>query len=227
MISGGTSYQVDAVLAAFNKSYSSALDDYDAQKVFNGGEGISLIRNGINLSIERRAGISTNDIFNVNLTSLKANTTYQLEIKPSLTVSGLNAFLVDNYLKTTTPIDLSKITTVNFTINGDAASTGANRFYISFAKPAMVVAGKDGMSIFPNPVTNGIINLQMNNMPAGVYNVRVFNGLGQAIVNRQINHAAGNSSEAIQLGKGAVKGIYQLEVVKPDNSKFSGKVIAN
>lgn len=223
----GGAVLLDGIVAAFSNNYSAAVDDYDAVKIYNVGESISFMRNSSVLSIERRPEITSNDVLNLNLTGLKSNVTYQFEIMPSVNAAGLNAFLVDNYLKTTTPVDLSKPTTVNFTVNSEAASTGANRFYISFAKPALVIAGKEGISVFPNPVTNGIINLQMNNMAAGVYNIRVFNGVGQVILNRSINHASGNSTETIQLGKGAVKGVYQLEVVKPDNSKFSSKVIAN
>ena len=227
VVSAGSTTLLDAAVAAFHSTYSDLINDYDAAKLLNVGESISIMRNGKEFSIERRQGIISDGIINLNLTALKVNTTYQLEIKASVNAAGLNAFLVDSYLKTTTPVDLSKTTTVNFTINGDAASTGANRFYISFAKPALVTAAKDGMSVFPNPVTNGVINLQMNNMAAGIYAIRVINGMGQVILNRQINHAAGSSSEAIYLGKGAVKGIYQLEVIKPDNARFSTKVIAN
>ena len=227
VVSSAGATLIDGVVAAFNNNYAAAVDDYDAVKIYNVGESISFMRNNSVLSVERRPEITSNDVLNLNLTGLKSNVTYQFEIKPSLNAAGLNAFLVDNYLKTTTPVDLSKPTTVNFTINSDAASTGANRFYISFAKPALVIAGKEGISVFPNPVTNGTINLQMNNMAAGVYSIRVFNGVGQVILNRSINHAAGNSTETIQLGKGAVKGVYQLEVVKPDNSKFATKLIAN
>lgn len=228
VLAAGTPVLVDGIVAAFNSNYSAALDNYDAAKMFNIGESISFIRNNINLSVERRPGITSDDIFNLNLTSLQPATTYQIEIKSTFSNIGLNAFLVDNYLKTSTPLDLSKTNTVNFTVNSDAASTGANRFYISFAKPVVTVAaGKDGISVFPNPVTNGTINIQMNNMPAGLYNVRVVNGMGQVMVSRQINHVAGNSTETIQLGKGAGKGIYQLEVIKPDNNKFATKVMAN
>ena len=52
------------------------------------------------------------------------------------------------------------------------------------------------------------------------------NSLGQTILTKQINHAQGSSVETLSV-KGLMKGVYQLEVVKPDNSKYSSKVIAN
>jgi hypothetical protein len=155
---------------------------------------------------------------------------YQLQIVAENVdnTTGLTAFLNDSYLKTSTPINLSGTTSVNFSITADAASAATNRFSISFNKPGVVPAsGNAAIVVYPNPVTNGVINLQMNNMPAGNYNVRVFNSMGQTILVKFINRAAGSSTETIQLGRGFTKGVYQLDVVKPDNSKFSSKVIAN
>lgn len=226
LVSGTSSLLVDGIVASFDKNYSPKVDDYDATKFQNPGESIAFMRDNKAIAVERLP-LTSETVLNLNLYRLKQNATYQFEINPSISTSGLTAYLTDNYLKTTTPVDLSKPTIVNFTVNSDAASTGANRFYISFAKPAIVMAGKDGISVFPNPVTNGTINLQMNNMPQGIYNVRVFNSMGQVILTRQINHAAGSSSETIQLGKGMAKGVLQLEVVKPDNTKFASRVIAN
>jgi len=216
---------IDGVITNFDNTYAAEVDRYDAPKMYNMGESISFMRNSKSLSIERRP-FSNNDVLFLNLEKLKEGITYQLEINPTFSAAGINAYLVDNYLKTTTPLDMSKATIVNFTINGDAASTGANRFSISFAKPAIVQNTKPGISVYPNPVTNGVINLQMNNMPQGWYNVRVVNNLGQIVLTKQINHATGSSTQAIQLGKW-VKGVYHMEVTKPDKSKFSTKVIAN
>jgi Secretion system C-terminal sorting domain len=227
VLRSGAPVLIDGIVAKFNDSYFAGIDRYDAAKLANGAENISFMRNGSSLSIERRP-LSNNDVLYLNLQNLRGSSSYQLEIKPDFTAAGLTAYFIDNYLKTTTTLDLSKTTIVDFTINSDAASTGANRFSISFTKPGMTVStGSTGISVFPNPVTNGVINLQMSNMPQGIYNVRVFNGMGQVVATKQINHAAGSSNEAIQLGRGISKGIYQLEVVKPDNSKFSTKVITN
>ena len=99
-------------------------------------------------------------------------------------------------------------------------------FSIVFSKPAIVQAGKPGMSLYPNPVVNGVIKIKFNNMPQGLYKVRVLNNLGQTVLNKQIYHATGNSIEVIELGK-KIKGIYHLEVIRPDNSKFSTTIIAD
>lgn len=226
VVNTSTPVLVDGIVASFDRNYSASVDRYDARKMNNPGENLAFVRDGNELSVERRPTITGDDVLYLSLSKLKQNVAYQFEIQPSFNPSGLTANLVDSYLKTTTPVDLSKITTVNFTITGDAASSGANRFSIVFGKPGIVQAGNPAISVYPNPVVNGVINLQMNNMPQGAYNVRVFNSIGQVIATKQINHAAGSATETLNI-KGLSKGMYQLEVVKPDNSKFSSKVMAN
>ena len=85
--------------------------------------------------------------------------------------------------------------------------------------------GKQSISIYPNPVINGTINLQLTNQPAGEYGIRLFNKMGQVMISKQINHAEGSSTETIQLDKYSAHGIYQLEVTKPDGNKVNMNVI--
>lgn len=73
-----------------------------------------------------------------------------------------------------------------------------------------------GMYVFPNPVTNGIIQLQMNNMSAGVYAVRLINNLGQEILNKRISHGPGTATEIIRPHRKITTGNYHLEVLAPD-----------
>ncbi|MDQ6756673.1 MAG: T9SS type A sorting domain-containing protein, partial [Bacteroidota bacterium] len=76
-----------------------------------------------------------------------------------------------------------------------------------------------------NPVQNGLVTLQMNNMPKGVYMIRLVNSSGQTVVSKQINHSEGTSTETLGVNK--VKGSYMLEVTKPDNTKSTNKLIIN
>ncbi|HXR84107.1 MAG TPA: T9SS type A sorting domain-containing protein [Hanamia sp.] len=72
------------------------------------------------------------------------------------------------------------------------------------------------LSVFPNPVENGVIHLQFSNQLQGKYSVRLINSAGQLIISKNINHS-GSSNEVI-LSKDLPKGIYQLEIMKPDGS---------
>ena len=235
VLASGTATLVDGIAARFDNMYSAVVDNYDAVKFYNFSESVSFVRDNKVLSIERRPAIKTDDVLYLNLTNVRTDRAYQFEFMPDLNVTGLQAWLKDNYLNTTTPIDVAAKSTINFTVTTDAASKGAGRFSIVFSKPVVIApppvvitpAGKPTLSVYPNPITNGIIKLQMNNMPSGLYTIKVLNNMGQVIVTKQLNRNAGSSIESISLGKGVAKGIYQVEVTKPDYSKFNAKVISN
>ena len=224
--SNGSTDLLDGTLNSYNSSFSDAIDQYDSKKLTNFGENIGIVRDGQTFIVERRQSIG--DPINLKIWQMQQHS-YQLQVVAENIdqSNGLTAFLNDTYLKTNTPLNLSGTTAYNFSITVDAASSAASRFVISFAKPTAAAPGNPSIGVYPNPVTNGVINLQMNNMPAGMYNVRVFNSMGQTVMIKLINHVAGNSTETIQVGRTLTKGVYQLDVIKPDNTKFSSKVIAN
>lgn len=90
---------------------------------------------------------------------------------------------------------------------------------ISYTKIIRVVVGKiaTNISVYPNPITDGAIHLRMSNVPAGVYAVNLTNSIGQAIFSGRITHSESNSIETISV-RNLAKGIYQLEVIKPDRT---------
>jgi len=94
---------------------------------------------------------------------------------------------------------------------------------------AKVKIRKSTPSIYvaPNPVTDNIIYLQMNNLPEGVYKVRLLNNLGQVILRNLISHAPGTATEAIRPQNKLVPGIYQVEVIAPAKEVHKLKVIVN
>jgi hypothetical protein len=56
------------------------------------------------------------------------------------------------------------------------------------------------------------------NMSEGKYNIRLLNKLGQLIVQKQITYAGGNATEIIKWDYNLARGMYQLEVTKPDGT---------
>jgi len=89
---------------------------------------------------------------------------------------------------------------------------------VIYSEKVKVLIG-DGRSLFtvyPNPITNGIINLQFINQPAGKYGIRLMNQLGQIIVSKQIERMEGSNTETIQWDYKLAHGIYQIEVTKPN-----------
>lgn len=123
----------DGALVQFNEAFDTAVDWQDAYKLGNINEGIGILRNGKNLAIERRPGLSVTDTLYLNLTTTTARN-YQFEFNASnLQASGLTGILIDKYLGTTTPVSLDGTTKINFNvIAGVTASTGADRFLLVF-----------------------------------------------------------------------------------------------
>jgi hypothetical protein len=96
-----------------------------------------------------------------------------------------------------------------------------------YSKTVKVLIGTDKptISIYPNPITNGVINLQLLNMPAGKYGIRLMNQLGQIIVSKQVVRMNGSSTERIQWNYNLSHGIYHLEVILPTGEVKMIKVL--
>jgi len=95
--------------------------------------------------------------------------------------------------------------------DGKAKYTGIVKVYVGMVKP--------GITIFPNPISNGVINLQFNNQPAGLYNIRIFDKIGQVIISKTINHTEGNNPETINWDNNLSHDIYNLEITQPNGNK--------
>ncbi len=102
-------------------------------------------------------------------------------------------------------------------VDGKASYTQTVKVLMQFLVP--------DIRIYPNPVTNGVINIQMINQPGGVYRLRLLNPLGQLIVSKQITRTDGSSTEQLKWNYNLAHGTYQLEIVKPDKNVKLIKVI--
>jgi hypothetical protein len=85
--------------------------------------------------------------------------------------------------------------------------------------------GKPSIGIYPNPITDGIIHLQLVNQPKGRYGLRLLNPLGQTIIAKQVEHAGGNATENIKWDYNLAHGVYQLQVLKPNGKTEVIKVM--
>jgi len=97
--------------------------------------------------------------------------------------------------------------------------------YTSVVKVQTGGVARKGISIFPNPIVNGSVNLRLTNQPEGIYQVRVVNQLGKPVLTQQITHNEGSSFETIQLPNNIAHGVYQVEVTTPGNETKVIKVI--
>jgi hypothetical protein len=66
--------------------------------------------------------------------------------------------------------------------------------------------------VYPIPVKGGELNLQLSNLPAGRYLVKVYNIGGQEIETTSLSHAGGHISETIAL-RNLKPGLYTLRLM--------------
>ena len=81
------------------------------------------------------------------------------------------------------------------------------------------------VNIYPNPVS-AAAKVQLNNTQPGVYKLSLTDIFGKKVWTKMINNSAGSISETINM-EGILNGIYILEVISPDQSRKSYKIIKN
>ena len=133
--------QTDRVIARYNDIYKeSPFESFDAAKLNNFNENLSLVRDNKYLSIESRPFPTRNDTLYLPFWNLTQNS-YAFEITSSKFI-GVNqtARLIDAFTKTETFLEMNDGTIVYpFTVSSDPASSSLNRFTIIMA-PATVLA---------------------------------------------------------------------------------------
>jgi hypothetical protein len=81
------------------------------------------------------------------------------------------------------------------------------------------------VTVYPNPITSGIIKLRFASMKKGKYNARLMNDAAQLVLSKQLTHAGGSAMHDIIPGHTLAKGIYNLELSTTTQEKLVLKVI--
>ncbi|MGN6298834.1 MAG: T9SS type A sorting domain-containing protein [Ginsengibacter sp.] len=314
-----TGLMADGNVVAFDKRYRDHIDGNDALKIVNSGENFAVKREGKLLAIEAKSPLSAEDTIYYNISNLN-RTTYQLSFAPeNMKATGLQAFLLDKFLGTETPVSLTDSTSINITVSTNSASAAPDRFKVVFrqmsALPVIItsitataknpdniiqwgVANESGVkeyeveksadgnqfdliqvvkavnslkgnyevtdknvnsgtnyyrikivsvdgketytqivkaingkqqgtiSIYPNPINDDVIHLQLNNQPPGIYKIKLYNAAGQLLISKNISYAGGSSAQNIKCDN-LPKGIYQLQINKPDGNEHVAKLFIN
>ena len=76
-----------------------------------------------------------------------------------------------------------------------------------------------GLSLYPNPIVNGIVLLQGSDLGRGNYKINIFGANGQEIFKQQLIHNGGTISHSILLPATTSKGVYMLSV-KDENGNI-------
>jgi hypothetical protein len=98
---------------------------------------------------------------------------------------------------------------------------------VEYSKIVKVSIGKNkaGIAIYSNPVRDGVIGLQLNNMLAGNYTVLITNNMGQLVSKSTLNHNGGNAAQTITPSALLSAGSYNLEVLGTENKRHVVKII--
>lgn len=129
---------MDGTLTQYDSSYSNNLDGKDARKMSNFSENWGMLRGKTVLVVERRNTMTENDSIFFKMWNMRI-ITYQMElIAANLDFEGREAILVDQYLRTETPVHLNDTTRIPFSVTKDAASKASDRFSIIFSFPVKI-----------------------------------------------------------------------------------------
>lgn len=122
----------DGALLIFNTDFLNAVDENDALKFVNASENLSLSRDNKILAIESRNLLSVHDTIFYKIAQMR-QAVYHLQFAPQqIEVNGLQAFLEDKYLHSSSAVSLSNTTNIDFTITADSGSFATDRFMLVF-----------------------------------------------------------------------------------------------
>lgn len=97
--------------------------------------------------------------------------------------------------------------------------------YSSLVKVNNGKIGPSGISIFPNPVVNGKIGLQMEAIPAAQYRLVIANHAGQVVYSQQVQHSGGSASRMVHV-PALGRGVFTLLLLS-GKEKYSARLIAD
>jgi hypothetical protein len=240
---------MDGVAGAFTKDNAGDAAKKNASKKWNSTASIGLYRNGAWNAIEfRPMPVLTDTLFYYWNAINTQSYTLQI-ITQDIPAGFLQAWLVDKYLNTQTPVVLGTDLLYNFTATKEDVNTYRNRFMLVFkrsliATPVPVtkvanqanpgttgnansIAGeKSNISVHPNPVPTGEkVLLQFTGITEGRYQVTVTSILGKALMQKTIVHDGGSNTYVLQTGAGWAAGSYFIKITNEKEYSLITKLI--
>lgn len=209
----------DGILAVNSADGNTAVDNTDAGKVSNFNESM-MFRNGTsNLSIEYRALPQVNEVQPIRLTGTSA-ASYELRLfTENYNNSSLVPMLEDTQTGTFTTIPTDgSIISVPFTGVVSTGTNPDNRFKIVYqAALSNDMFNTLTVSVYPNPVNEGFLNINL--LEAGKATYNLYNLVGQEVQNGIL--ATQNSQVMLS---SLQAGIYILSIDQA-GKKYTTKVI--
>lgn len=226
----GSVTPADGVAAGFGKKYAAVVDADDAAKMWNQNESMALIRDEQPLAIEfRPVPEETDTLFYRMYLYVQP---YTLRIFSANLRANLpaEAWLIDKYLQTETPVDLYDTTEYSFTPTADT-NTYKNRFMLVFNRvpktksPAHTNNAIDGndenarITFYPNPVSANQTTMRFSNMAKGSYEIAVYNNKGEKLAARSLQHEGNNTNYTLPVSRSWTSGVYNVKIINKSSRK--------
>ncbi len=181
----------DGVLLKFSSNASNMIEADDATKLGNLDETLSIVNNNHYLSIESRALPQAGEEVPFYLNQYR-HQAYVFRIHLN-EVSGVTAYLIDDYLGTQTEMINNQENVYSF--NVDEAQSGSidpERFSIAFAEENLGIStiAENSFTIYPNPSTAGEFTLQLAQLNSNEVRLNIFNMLGKQVYKNQFSAEA-------------------------------------
>lgn len=100
-----------------------------------------------------------------------------------------------------------------------AISVGAKVQYSSIARIG-ITGTKPTVNVYPNPIVNKTMQLQLNTTEAGAYRMKIIQNNGTTFNMPSLQLQTGASLQTVQLPQTLKPGIYQLQLTAPDQSNL-------
>ena len=224
----GNGREQDNVYLDFNNKYSNAIGREDAPKFNNPDENMAAVNNATTLMREARQLPVSLDTIHLRVWQLSKPTSYTISLKGIHFEATEQAFLVDKYGKTSTPLNLAGQNAIEFSTSEDEGSTREDRFMI-VVKAASVLPVQVVHFTATDKKQAGVEVSWKTAEEAGVKeyiverseNGQQFKGIAT------VKAKAGRANEYSQMDKDAVDGknYYRLKSIDADISARLSKVV--
>jgi len=220
---------LDAAQVRFGTAFSNEVNGEDADKLGNPGVNLAVEHNQRLLAVEGRGEPGSGEtVIRYRMWNLKPGT-YRLELEEKdLLAEGLEGEVRDSYTGQVMPLQATGTTKLNFTVNGDAASAAPNRFTVVLRKNSGAVqSGNPGVTVTPNPVQGPQLRYQLQGLPAGNYQISLYNSSGKRIIGQTIQYSGSVTGYLLYLPAGTADGVYTLLVSDQKFISVNCKVLVN
>ncbi|MGG9972067.1 T9SS type A sorting domain-containing protein [Ferruginibacter sp. SUN002] len=183
---------------------------------------------------------SSMDMDSITLRSFLTITPVKFGSINAINANGINkiTWTSETEINTKNYIIERSVDGINFTQVGTLAATGATKYvwmdnasltgkafyrvkgidqngaanFSSIVKTGATAKAQE-LTVAPNPVKNGQLNLQMANFSKGQYTVNIYNNASQKVFTKVLANDGGTTSQLVQLPSTLKSGVYNLQLL--------------